>query len=335
MNKFRTFRIVKRVRDFLFSYRSREFGVFLFFLAVSAGFWLLQTLDETYENEVEVPIALVDVPTDVVITTPLPENIRVTIRDKGTTLVRYWNHKFDTLRLSHKTYSGGRIYGRTIIPHFDVVEALQERLIGGTKVVSFTPDTLVYYYNHGLHATIPVRVMGDIETDSHYYLLGVKTEPSDVLVYASSNILDTLTGVPTAPVNLKDLRENTSVEVALAPVRGSKAEPQKVKLTALVDVYMENTVDVPIVSLNFPGDRQLRTFPSAVQVTYTVGYTRNREITRDKFVSVVTYEEILDLQKQGKKKIPIRLKSIPDGVSNVRIQPQEVDYLVETVSEED
>ena len=103
----------------------------------------------------------------------------------------------------------------------------------------------------------------------------------------------------------------------------------------LVDVYMENTVDVPVVSLNFPGDRQLRTFPSAVQVTYTVGYTRNREVTRDKFVSVVTYEEILDLQKQGKTKIPIRLKSIPDGVSNVRIQPQEVDYLVETVSEEE
>ena len=335
MNKFRTVRIIKRVRDFFFSYRSREFGVFLFFLAVSAGFWLLQTLDESYESDVEVPVALVDVPSDVVITTPLPERIRVTIRDKGTTLARYWRHKLDTLRLSYITYSGGRVYGRALIPHSDVVEALQGNLIGGTKVLSISPDTLEYYYNHGLHGTYPVRVVGEIETEPHYYLLGVKTEPSDVLVYASSNILDTLTAVPTAPVNLKDLRENTSVEVALSPVRGSKAEPQKVKLTALVDVYMENTVDVPVISLNFPGDRQLRTFPSAVHVTYTVGYTRNRDITRDKFVSVVTYEEILELQKQGKNKIPIRLKSIPEGVSNVRIQPQEVDYLVETVSEED
>ena len=325
----------RQLCDFLFSRRSREFSVFLFFLVVAAGFWLLQTLDETFETEVRVPIELTDVPEDVVITTPLPSQLHVTVRDRGTMLIRYWRHSVDTLRFSFGEYDGGTVNGRVRIPQADVQKLLQERLLGTTKVQAIRPDTLEYYYNHGLNATVPVVVAGEVDTNPHYYLLDVQTSPSEVQVFASAATLDTLTAVRTIPVSLTDLQENTTVDVALRPIRGAKIDPERVKLTATVDVYMENTIDVPVVSLNFPAGKQLRTFPSTVQVTYTIGYARSREVTRKNFVSVVTYEELLELQEKGATKIPVRLKSIPEGVNNVRIEPSEVDYLVETVSEEE
>jgi hypothetical protein len=98
---------------------------------------------------------------------------------------------------------------------------------------------------------------------------------------------------------------------------------------------MENTIEVPVVSLNFPADRQLRTFPSTVRVTYTVGYAQSKDISRRNFVSVVTYDDVLALQQQGITKLPVRLKTIPEGVKNIRIEPQEIDYLVEAVDEEE
>ena len=111
--------------------------------------------------------------------------------------------------------------------------------------------------------------------------------------------------------------------------------PSTVTLTAMVDVYMEDVVEIPIVSLNFPAGKHLRTFPPTVKVTYTVGYSRSKDVKQKNFVSVVTYEDLLVLQEEGATKIPVRLKTIPEGVTNVRIEPSELDFLVETVNEDE
>ena len=57
-----------RMKNFLFSEKSREFFIFLFFFVVAAGFWLLQTLNSDYETELSVPVRLKNVPDNVVIT---------------------------------------------------------------------------------------------------------------------------------------------------------------------------------------------------------------------------------------------------------------------------
>lgn len=335
MDRFQLKTYWKRTREFLLGARSKEFLVFLFFLLLSTAFWLLQTLDETFETEVIVPLQLTDVPDDVVITSPLPDQLRVSIRDKGASLMRYWNHDIAPLSLSFTAYDNGRNSGKVRITQNSILKSIQERLIGTSKIQGIRPDTLEFYYNHGMHSTIPVAVTGDVEADAHHYLLDVKTTPSEVRVYASATLLDTLSAVRTMPVSLTDLQENTTIDVALRPIRGAKIEPSKVKLTATVDVYMENTIEVPVVSLNFPADRQLRTFPSTVKVTYTIGYAHNKNVRQEHFVSVVTYEDVLALQEQGATKIPVRLKTIPDGVKNVRIEPQSIDYLIENVNEEE
>ena len=94
----------RKVKDFLLNAMGKEFLVFLFFLALSAGFWLLQTLDETFEAEVKIPLVLVDVPEDVMITTPLPEALEVTVKDKGATLMRYWRHSMQPILISYRDY---------------------------------------------------------------------------------------------------------------------------------------------------------------------------------------------------------------------------------------
>ena len=52
-------------------------------------------------------------------------------------------------------------------------------------------------------------------------------------------------------------------------------------------------------------------------------------MTAEDFVLVVSYEELL---QNTSSKIPLHLKSIPEGVSAVRIHPAEVDYLLEQSS---
>ena len=91
-------------------------------------------------------------------------------------------------------------------------------------------------------------------------------------------------------------------------------------------IYTEKTVEVLLRGINFPADKVLRAFPSKVQVTFQVGLSRFREVNASDFVVNVSYEELLKL---GTDKYTVKLKSLPRGVSHVRIHPEQVDFLIE------
>ena len=89
MNESNLFQIFKAVRNFLFGWMNREFLIFLFFLLLSGTFWLLMALNETYEREVEVPVQLVEIPKNIVLTSDTTTNVRVMVHDKGFSLLAY------------------------------------------------------------------------------------------------------------------------------------------------------------------------------------------------------------------------------------------------------
>ena len=121
------------------------------------------------------------------------------------------------------------------------------------------------------------------------------------------------------------------MQIPVRPIRGAKFIPDVLDVQIDVDIYTEKTVEVPIVGVNFPADKDLRTFPSKVKVTFKVGSKSYKSITADDFVLVISYEELINNESS---KIPLHLKSIPEGVSSVRIHPSEVDYLLEQTSGE-
>lgn len=57
-----------------------------------------------------------------------------------------------------------------------------------------------------------------------------------------------------------------------------------------------------------------------------------RNITSENFVLVVNYEELL---KNKTNLCHLSLKTIPTGVSHVRISPQDVEYIIEEVAEDE
>lgn len=60
-----------------------------------------------------------------------------------------------------------------------------------------------------------------------------------------------------------------------------------------------------------------------------MGLSRFRQITADDFHMNVSYEELLRL---GSDKYTVKLKNVPDGVSQVRFNPEQVDFLIEQIT---
>lgn len=251
----RTSRTIRKIRVALLSSKARETLVFLFFLAISYGFWLLQTLNESFDIRLQVPLQLTEVPENVVITTPLPSQISVSVHDRGTALVRYLRRReLKPVELDFSAYDNGASSARVQIPLAEIQRAVQNQLEATSHIQAIHPDTIEYYFNRGLAYRLPVRVCGKVTTTPQNYLVGMRPEPDTVTVYAPTQVLDTMRAAYVS-VSMAQLTENTTVQATPRQMKGVRYEPSSIHVTALVDYYTEKTVEVPIIGLNFPGDK--------------------------------------------------------------------------------
>lgn len=317
----------KQTKDFLLSAKSREFFVFLCFFFIAAGFWLLQTLNNDYETEFSIPVRLRNVPENVVITSEPVSEVRVRVRDKGTVLLNYMLGKnFYPVILDFKNYinMGNHVQVQTS----QVQKWITGQLNASTALLSMKPDTLEYYYSTGVSKMIPVKLCGNVSAGEQYYLPDTLFSPDSVRVYAPSDALDTMKVAYTLPLNLDNITDTLEREVTLSAPKGAKYIPASVKLTLPVDMYTEKTVEVPLRGINFPADKVLRAFPSKIKISFQVGMGRFRQITADDFHLVVSYEELVRL---GSEKYTVKLRTLPEGVSHVRFNPEQVDFLIEQI----
>lgn len=320
-------KISKKIKDFLLSEKSREFFVFLFFFFVASGFWLLQTLNNDYETEFIVPVRLKGVPENVVITSEPVSDVRIRVQDKGTVLLNYMLGKsFYPITLNFED-NGGQS-NRIRVGRSQFEKKITSQLNTSTRLLSISPDTLEYIYSTGKGKKVPVKLHGNVGAGQQYYLSDTIFVPDSVTVYAPVEVLDTIRAAYTQWFYLENVTDTVEKQVVLAAPKGAKFVPAFTKVILPVDIYTEKTVEVPLHGINFPADKVLRAFPSKVQVTFQVGMGRFRQIDASDFHIVVSYEELLQL---GGDKYKVKLRKVPEGVSKIRFNPAQVDFLIEQI----
>lgn len=317
--------ILKLVRNFLFSWMNREFLIFLFFLFLSGAFWLLMALNETYEKEIEIPVQLVEIPKNVVLTSDTTTIVRVTVRDKGFSLLAYlYGNKINPISVKFKNYA--KKTGVGVIPQAELQKIMSRQLFSSSAILSMKPDKYEYFFNYGLKKRMPVRLIGKIIPGQSYYLSKITFSPDSVDIYASREMLDSIKHVNTEPLNIRNLTDTVIKDVALYRIKSVKYVPEKVKVSICPDILTEEKCEVPIEAVNMPEGKILRTFPSRVTVTFTVGASLFRTISPERFKVVVDYNELM---AEPSDKCNIYLRSVPHGVRNARLSVAQVDYLIE------
>ena len=314
--------ILKAVRNFLFSGLNKEFLIFLFFLALSGAFWLLMTLNETMEREFKIPVRLSGVPRNAVITGELLDTVRVTVRDKGFTLVTY---DFRPLVFRFSNYAD-EDEGKGVIPLTDVQKQVLSQMYGSSKLLQVKPGAFDFYFTYGTSKKVPVVFRGKITTNKSYYLAHTEFYPSMVTVYANKQQLDKLQTVEIEPFNYRNLQDTIRQAVKIRKIRGVKIVPSTVRLSVYPDVLTEEAIEVPITAINMPPGMVLRTFPSKVTVRFTIGASLFRTIKPNLFKVVVDYEE---LAANPSDKCTLQLRSVPRSVSKASLEIDRVDYLLE------
>lgn len=310
----------------MFAIVNREFLIFVFFLALSGVFWLLLALNETYESELQIPLRLVNIPKNVVITTEMEDTVTLSVRDKGYTLATYlYSDRLHPVNVNFNSYAN-RNTGVGHVPLTDIQRAVYQQLFNSSKIISVKTDKVDFTFNYGISKKLPIKIVGNIVPSKSYYLARTQLEPQTVTVYASKETLDSMRYVATDWVNIVNFDDTITHSLSIKTIRGVKFVPDKIRATFYPDILTEETVEVPITAVNMPPGKTLRTFPSKIKVRFTVGASLVRRIHPDQFMVIADYNA---LAIRPSDKCSLMLHIQPRGIKNARLEFSQVDYLIE------
>ena len=314
------------LKGLLFSKGNKEFLIFLSFLALSGVFWLFMTLNETYEREFSIPVTVTNVPKNVVLTSDETDTVRMTIRDKGITLVTYmYGDGLRNIRINFSSYA--RNNGMGIISAAELQKLAYQQLASGSRITSVKPEKMEYYFNYGAKKRVPVRWSGRVIPDELYFISRVQYWPDSVDVYASTEKLDSINTMYTEQLNYANFRDTLLVNVHLSRGKGVKTVPDMVKVGFFTDVLTDEDIEgVPIEGINMPPGKVLRTFPARVTVHFVTGVSVYKNLKIEDFTVVADYKE---MKANPSEKCRIYLKKAPPGISRARLNVDAVDYLIE------
>lgn len=321
--------IQEKVKTVLILLRNKSFLTFLFFLTLSTAFWCFEAFKEVSTVEISVPLRLTNVPENVVVTTELPKEVRISLRDKNSSLFFY--RYFQTMapvEIDFSHYANPSCHVR--LPKEDVRRGLKNNFETSTELLGLRPDTLEYFYNYGTSKTVETRLQGKLAPADGYYIVRQELHPALATVYATERQLDTISAALTLPYYQTDLTKSLSTLIYLQDVKGAKFLPDTVRLSVEVDRLIEKTLALPVQPLNFPEDVRLRTFPMKVNVTFQVGMKEFRNVTEADFKLVLDANDLTDATANT---CAVRIVEQPAAAFRLRLSQSEVEFLIEKSNE--
>ena len=317
--------VLHKIRNFLLCKSSREFLIFLFFVFVSFSFWLLQVLNDDYETELAIPVKMKNVPENVVVTSDIPSELRVRVKDRGTVLVNYMLGQIFypmVIDFVEYAYKGNHVQ----IPSTILTKRITGQLNQSTKILTIKPDTLEFIYTQGKGKKVPVKLQGTVKAERQYYISDIVYSPDSVMVYAPRHILDTLTTAYTNLVAIENITDSIHRRLDILPLKGVRFVPSYSDVIVMADVFSEKTVEVPVRGVGFPKDKVLRTFPSKVQVSFQVGLKHFKEVTADDFSVEVDYKDLVNGMNE---KCSPTLNVLSPYVNHARMNIKDIDFIIE------
>ena len=271
------------------------------------------------------PIRYIGIPINKTISKQLPAEISLNIKDKGVNLLSYAIESPKPLLLNIGPYMNGK--GHFILTPALLQAKLKHHLLPTTVVVEYTPNSIGVAYERMCQKTVAVAWVTQMEMAPQYQLSRpIQISPPNIKVFGSKKSLEKLKLVQTEFVVVKNRSDTTTLEARIKAIPGLHYQPNAVKIKICVEQFTEKKIQVPVQTLHCPNHLRIRTFPAFVNVTYRVGLSQFNNTDPNDIAVYFDYKQ-LNVGKQGKQKLKVNSKNAQ--ISAIRIQPQEIEVLLE------
>ncbi|MDE6006329.1 MAG: YbbR-like domain-containing protein [Muribaculaceae bacterium] len=294
--------------------------MFLVFVAIAAIFWFIISLNDSVTETFRVKFQIANIPDSVTFITDPPSEIHVTLRDKGTNILRSGVVKKPMVSLNFHDYAHDGIFR---LSASDLNAELKADLGGVATISSTSLDSLRLYYTTSPGKRVPVIVDSDVSAESGYMIQGEpKSEVKAVRIYSYRDEIDTVSAVYTKKLVKKNLSQSSDFSVPLRNIPHIKIVPSSVNVKVNVEPLVHKEVYVSVEVINTPANENLLLFPNRVPVSFFVPMSRFNE-ENYRIIVQVDYE---DVKLTPNSKLPLRIVEHSRGLVNVSLMTDSVEY---------
>ena len=311
------------IKQRLSSRSGHETVVFLIFLAIAALFWFLMSLTDEIQRDYELRVNISSLPPDITILSQDGElpTINVSVRDKGTNI--FSKHLFHTPSLNINYSEFITLKNRLYLNNTELNLALRQVFGPTATIVSQSPDSISIPYTTLPPIKVPLILRTDISPKPQFTISGKLYSSVDSISLYSSRPNDiNVSNVKTETICLTDINDTTTVNVAVIVPQNCRAVPSTVEVTIPVEPLITKSFSIPVETVNVPEDIRMVTFPSSV--TFDCLIPMSQYNSND-----IPIKAYADYNKHTDGMIPLELSLLPDYYKNVRMNPSNVEYLIE------
>lgn len=294
--------------------------VFLVFLAVATLFWFILALNDSVTRTFDVKLRIVNKPDSVTFITDPPQDIHVTISDKGSNILRSGILQHPGIDINFRDFSNGSVFR---FSKSDMTAALKATFGASCQIGSVSIDSLYLTYATGKGKRVPIVCRADVSASVGNVIAGPpRAMEKSVKVFSLSNEIDTITRVYTEPIIKRDLSESKEFEIKLMPIKGAKIVPSSVKVKVEVEPLVKKESLVAVKALNVPEGFSLVLFPTRAPVSYYVPMSR----FNDESVPLTVTVDYNDTKKTDANRLPMSVSETRNYVVNPQLGFESVEY---------
>lgn len=313
--------IKDRLKELVKSPRGKNVATFLVFLLISTFFWILMALNDELQRDFILPVKFENVPSDVTLLNNEPLTFEVSLKDKGSSLIRYGWGEPPTVKFNFNDLRSGT--NRLVINPVKAANAIRNNF-GQATIVALKPDSVIIPYTRRSGKLVHIEPeVAEITAANQYIISGkIKFTPDTVRLYSVDRIPRSLTKVTTVPITALSLTDTTQIEVKLEAPKGMRVIPSTVTATIPVEPIISREITIAVEPINVPRGKKVLTFPSQIEVTLLVPISKYS-------AELPTVVANANYARRSASKLPLTIDHLPSEFSGVRMQTDSVEYLVE------
>lgn len=324
------FKIVPVVKEKLrFDKRMLLYVVFFCF---SALMWFFNKLGDETNAIIQYPVTFINLPMQKVVVNELPENLGLSVQGRGFDILRYKMGSMpepviiNLSRLNH-------ILAKESTMEFNLgtnvlFEEIKSQLPTDIELTMIHPDTINFVFSNYGEKRVPVKPVFNLHFDHQCRIDGeVVVTPNIVTVNGPDIILDTLQAVYTKRISARNVKADIRRNVELQSIDGVSLIHKKVKVEVPVSKFTESVSVVPITVKGEPDSVRVKLMPNEVTVSYWVSTNDYSRINHSDFKAEVDASLI---DSQIGLQLPVDISVQPQGVYNISVEPQIVNFVLES-----
>lgn len=309
----------------------KQVVIYLFFFTISFMLWIVQALNKNYISNIKLHVAFVGNYENLSIRNNkiFRRDIILEVEGNGYAIFREKIRIFSnqaSIDLNNlnliKTQNHYYYYFYTN----SIKNELQLKYGQSLKILAIEPDTIAFLLTRTLEKKIPVHAQIQLNTAQGYAVKGkIEIIPDSITLTGPDFLLETIDSIELINFTKSNVKTDINESIKLKLPSQISSATKKCTIKADIAEYTDISIRVPIKPKNLPPNTEIITFPSAVNLTFSIFLEDYKYLNKEIITAQLDYHKI----KAGDKFAEIDLNTNNSNVFFVRFSPHFVEYLLQ------